>query len=378
MTIGLDEVWRHRRATTRFRRSCTFDGDAIVLGAGTKMLDLGRMVDAPPAQAWTRLAALLKALGHASPSQTTRLHVQTALLDWWRGERALAQLRLALLPLPTLARVDEAYPLFLAEHLIEKGMAPDELLSELERSDDEFGKFDVAQPRLPRGVSGGGEWTRGPNAPSSDRWVEEPGARASASPPSIRSSRTLIQPVFLDTEQQEGEVQTVPFLPRRPDENGNLPPQVHVPTIEPPTGIGVVPWLAPTPMPAPSGGGAGTVTEDRPEPPECLPKEDVPHGASANAMMYEYLLAQLLNPDDPTFKRRPSDPPTPKSQAYFLYVPSMGKFYSMDDCKKTDAIFIFIPEMRKGDGAEFKTRTTGYRLRRGPNHMKGSSRGWTA
>ena len=77
-------------------------------------------------------------------------------------------------------------------------------------------------------------------------------------------------------------------------------------------------------------------------------EDDVGHGASTAAQRFEALIAQLVNPSDPTPKQTPETPDV-KSQAYFLLQPDMSSGrVSYDDCKRTSEPSA-IPDIKKGD-----------------------------
>ena len=113
--------------------------DGLVLGAGTILARMG--VDPSGAQILAfdedqpRLFALLAAAyGRSAPSDLP-IHLESAARFWKRGDKALANIRLAFARLP---RLDDtpgdragAYRLFLAENLLEDGMSPEALMKVL-------------------------------------------------------------------------------------------------------------------------------------------------------------------------------------------------------------------------------------------------------
>lgn len=116
-----------------------------------------------------RLVALLSVAGGRLIADGEIATVKKALSDWRRGDRALANIRLAQASLPRIRRRDDAFRLHLAEQLLDQTMQPDELLKALgfASASSSLAKYDADQPRVPAGngrasgqwASGGGEGT---------------------------------------------------------------------------------------------------------------------------------------------------------------------------------------------------------------------------
>ena len=72
----------------------------------------------------------------------------------------------------------------------------------------------------------------------------------------------------------------------------------------------------------------------------------------------EARVARLINPDDPTPKRGPGQPLS-VAMAYYLATLGGSGEVEYDDCKRT-TMPALIPEMKKGDMAEIKTKTSAW------------------
>lgn len=149
-----------------------FVEDRLELGAGTILarmagdprLGLGLLLDGRE----TRILALLAA-GYRRPISPGVLdHIRRAGREWGRGEACLAQIHLALSGLPRLSDPEEAaYRLFMAEGLLDAGVAPRDILRALDldpRPLDRFKKdYNDSEPRVPAGSGrASGRWTDGP------------------------------------------------------------------------------------------------------------------------------------------------------------------------------------------------------------------------
>ena len=78
-----------------------------------------------------RLFALLAAAHGRPMSPDLPRHLDEAFAHWRRGERALANIRLAFARIPRLDDRSDAYRLFLAEELLDAGMSPAALMKGL-------------------------------------------------------------------------------------------------------------------------------------------------------------------------------------------------------------------------------------------------------
>lgn len=116
-----------------------------------------------------RLLALLSVLKGYSVSIDVLRTVEAVSNDWERGDKALANIRLAQANLPKLADSMDAYRLLLAEDLLDKGTSPRALMKALgfDTAHLDLTRYDQNQPRVPAGNgresgrwgSGGGQNT---------------------------------------------------------------------------------------------------------------------------------------------------------------------------------------------------------------------------
>ena len=109
--------------------------DGLVLGAGTILARMtrdslgSRSLDLEEDE--DRLPALLAAAHGRPMSPDLPRHLGEASAHWRRGEKALANIRLAFARIPRLDDRSEAYRLFLAEELLDAGMSPAALMKAL-------------------------------------------------------------------------------------------------------------------------------------------------------------------------------------------------------------------------------------------------------
>jgi hypothetical protein len=123
---------------------------------GAPHLDL--KADAP------RVFALLAAAYARSVSPDVLRHINDASEQWRRGDKALANIRLAFARLPRLEDRAGAFRLFHAEVLLEQGMSARTLLHALgfDKAAADLAKYDPNQPRVPPGSGrNSGQWTSG-------------------------------------------------------------------------------------------------------------------------------------------------------------------------------------------------------------------------
>lgn len=186
--------------------------DGQVLGAGTI---LARMKSEPSGARvlavdddLPRLYALLAAAYGRSPPPDLLSHLEGAARIWKRGDKALANIRLAFARLPRLddAPGDHAaaYRLFLAENLLEDGMSPEALMKLLcfDGSHAAIAKYDPDQSRVPSGSGrSSGQWTSTGDAPESSAPKETPksglvGASSAILAPAVAAPGTLAEGLF--------------------------------------------------------------------------------------------------------------------------------------------------------------------------------------
>jgi hypothetical protein len=168
---ALRERFEKRLWSRPISHAAEIGDDGLILGAGTILARMTRDAFGAPRLAVEededRLIALLAA-AHGSPaSPELRRHLESASDYWRRGEKALANIRLAYAALPRLEDRADAYRLFLAEELLDSGMSPGALMKRLgfEPSTRGFVKYDPNQPRVPAG-----------NGRQSGRWGSAGGA----------------------------------------------------------------------------------------------------------------------------------------------------------------------------------------------------------
>lgn len=128
------------------------------LGLISDNLHLGAVSLGCPDDPDAILALAGLALGQPAPAALAST-LAKAHADWRGGDRALANIRLALFPLPH-ARSDAALLVAFGRRALEDGMAPDALLRALDLDPRAYGlsKYSPDQPRVPRGQHGGGEF----------------------------------------------------------------------------------------------------------------------------------------------------------------------------------------------------------------------------
>ena len=365
--------------------------DGLVLGAGTILARMTRDSLGEPAldleEGADRLYALLAA-AHGRPMSTDLpRHLGEAFAHWRRGEKALANIRLAFAQIPRLDDRADAYRLFLAEELLDAGMSPAALMKGLGFDAPARGlaKYDPNQPRVPAGSgrnsgrwgSGGGAAqapapaTSAPAPAAAMRAVNAPGTLAEGLFASAADSAFLsgletlasaavgpaamLGAIFIPTPAgvvSHGAMPGEPGLSYlfdgpagllrlyRDDETGRqavaearLRPDGILAETE--TGLpiarmvgGSLVFDADSLPDAKAGAGARS---ERDEPKLCPdPGRDVPHGASERAMLYQEQISRLNNPQRPLSR----------GDAVSLMNPLTGKNVAFDDCRESDGTMI--------------------------------------
>lgn len=140
-------------------------------------------------------------------------HVEAASSYWQHGDKSLANLRLVFAGLPRLNEPADADRLRAAEYLLDEGMSPRVLLTELGLDPTvlDVAKFSSDQPRVPAGSGrASGRWTGesggndyGSFAPSA---TETSGARGVVHRPT-----PIIVPVAADRPLKPGGIEVVPL-----------------------------------------------------------------------------------------------------------------------------------------------------------------------
>ena len=146
----------------------------LVFGAGTVLARMTRDergaprldVDADRHRVFALLAA---AYGRAVSPDICR-HIESASEQWRRGDKALANIRLAFARLPRLETRADAFRLFHAENLLERGLSPRALMLAFGFDPEaaDLAKYDPNQPRVPAGNGRqSGRWGNGSQSASS-------------------------------------------------------------------------------------------------------------------------------------------------------------------------------------------------------------------
>lgn len=161
--------WLEQRRTGLAHPVMHFVEDRLELGAGTILARMagdpwhGRGLDLDGREA--RILALLAAAYRRPISPGALDHLRRAGREWGRGEASLAQIHLAFTGLPRLSDPeDAAYRLFLAQGLMDDGVAPRDILRALDIDPTPLDHLDKAyydtEPRVPPGSGRpSGRWT---------------------------------------------------------------------------------------------------------------------------------------------------------------------------------------------------------------------------
>jgi hypothetical protein len=162
--VGAIERFEHAFPALREQRppsrSLAFTEAGLVLGAGTFVAPMRR--DGGDAATLDlsgedRILALLAAAFPAPVNAAVLAKLRHAAELWAQGDKCLAQIHLEHLRLPKLESEEQAFRLFLADHLIASGQSPRGLCRALGFDLPEgLGKYKPDQPR-----DGHGRWTTG-------------------------------------------------------------------------------------------------------------------------------------------------------------------------------------------------------------------------
>ena len=146
------------------RPTLTLTNHGLVLGGGTRLVRMrGGRLDLEGYR--ERVLALLAVAYRHPVSTDVLLHVRDASAHWQRGDKALANLRLAFAEIPRLEDRRQIVSLSVAEQLLDKGVSPHTLLSKLGFDSADLQKFNPSQPRLPAGSGrSSGQWARAAGA----------------------------------------------------------------------------------------------------------------------------------------------------------------------------------------------------------------------
>jgi hypothetical protein len=167
---ALRKQWNARASSAPLHCFMTFEGDALVLGAETKLASVEpgapRPTEVTPASEARLFALLSVAYGRAIEPRAFN-YVRRALVKRAQGEVTVASMHLALSGLPRLHEPKEdARRLFMADGLMKAGVAPRMIMQALEFDraplDELERSYDPAQPRVPAGNGRpSGRWTSG-------------------------------------------------------------------------------------------------------------------------------------------------------------------------------------------------------------------------
>ena len=165
-TDVLDRHWCDEGLGRPLRRSLTFSQAGLMLGRGTLLAEFEKERRAARTLALdgneARLLSLLTA-AHGKPvAEGVIEKIRRAGKLWCAGEKALAQIHLAFIGLPTIDEMG-AYRLFLAGVALEKGLGPSDLMKALgfPRAARDVEKYSPDQPRVPAGSGReSGQWTK--------------------------------------------------------------------------------------------------------------------------------------------------------------------------------------------------------------------------
>ncbi len=333
-----------------------------------------------------RLYALLAAAhGRPMPHDLPR-HLDEAFAHWPRGEKALANIRLAFAQIPRLDDRTDAWRLFLAEELLDAGMSPAALMKGLgfDAPTRGLAKYDPNQPRVPAGSGrNSGRWGSGGGAAQAPAPATSVPAPAAAMP-AASALGTLAEGLFASVadsaflaglETLASAVGSAALLgaifvptPAGGVSHGAMPGEPGLSySFDEPAGLlrlyrddeagqqtvaearlrsdGI---LAATDTGLPiarmvggslvfdadslAGSAAGArARSEREEPKLCPdPGPDVPHGASERAIAYQEQISALNNPQRPL----------PAGMAVSLENPLTGKNVAFDDCRESDGTMI--------------------------------------
>ena len=364
--------------------------DGLVLGAGTILARMTRDSLGEPAldleEGEDRLHALLAAAHGRPMSPDLPRHLGEAFAHLRRGDKAMANIRLAYARIPRLDDRSDAYRLFLAEELLDAGMSPAALMKGLGFDAPARGlaKYNPNQPRVPAGSGrNSGRWGSGggaAQAPAPAKSIRPPAAAmpAASAPGTLAEglfasaeggaflsgletlasavgSAAFLGAIFVPTPAgvvSHGAIPGEPGLSysfdepagllrlHRDDESGQqtvaearLRPDGILAETE--TGLPIARMVGGSLVfdaDSVAGTAAGAeARSERDEPKLCPdPDRDVPHGASERAIAYQEQISALNNPQRPL----------PAGMAVSLENPLTGKNVAFDDCRESDGTMI--------------------------------------
>ena len=207
---SLEKIWNRRLQSYPFYPLVELTERGLMFGAGTSLARLRRdesgaaVLDVECDR--ERILALL-AVVYGRPLFFDALrHIEGAVKEWRRGDKALANIRLAYARFPRLERREEARPLFIAAALLKAGVSPRSLMKQygFDPLILDFDKYVPSQPRVPPG-----------SGRQSGRWTSD-GAATAANDQSRSEAHSTIHLVAEDLEQKKEEDQkALPEAERR-------------------------------------------------------------------------------------------------------------------------------------------------------------------
>ncbi len=391
---ALKERFEKRARSRPIAYAAEIGDDGLVLGAGTILARMTRdslgeqRLDLEEGEDCV-IALLAAAHGRPMSADLPR-HLGEAFAHWRRGEKALANFRLAFARIPRLDDCSDAYRLFLAEELLDAGMSPADLMKALgfDPPRRDLAKYDPNQPRVAAGNgrnsgrwgSDGGE----AQAPTPTTSIPAPapvaaalraasaagtlaeGLFASAADSAFLSGletlasavvgpTAMLGAIFIPTPAgvvSRGAIPGEPGLSYSFDEPAGLlrlyrDDKAGQRTVaearlrsdgilaETDTGLPIARMVnGSLVFDADSLAGAKAevgARSERDEPKLCPdPGPDVPHGASERAMLYQEQISALNNPQRPL----------PAEMAVSLENPLTGRNVAFDDCRESDGTMI--------------------------------------
>jgi hypothetical protein len=130
MRLGgaLQKMWEERLQAHPFHALVELTDTGLMFGASTMLATMRSDESGAPvldiAQDRARILSLLAVAYGRTVSGNVLKHIEGASNEWARGDKALANIRLAYAKLPRLERRENAYPLFLAAAFLKSGFSP--------------------------------------------------------------------------------------------------------------------------------------------------------------------------------------------------------------------------------------------------------------
>lgn len=197
---ALKKRFEERLSRAAIATAIEINDAGLVFGAGTV---LARMTgDAGDASRldlnadWRRIAALLTVAYGRPVSPDVFRHIEGASEQWRRGDKALANIRLAFARLPRLEDRASIARLFHAEDLLERGVSPFALMLAFGFKPEaaDLAKYDPNQPRVPAG-----------NGRQSGEWRDGGGTSTPAGPTPARPGSVTIIPLPTDRDSKASD-----------------------------------------------------------------------------------------------------------------------------------------------------------------------------